>query len=225
MGKINVFKAAGDDMALINRFTKKELSEDEVYPFSLVAADTKIDRDMERFSVAALEDLAKLYVGSTIITDHNPRADNQCARIYAAHTETDGEVTRLIVNAYMLWEGNEDLIGRIDAGIIKEVSVGCAVRKKVCSICGKNAEECRHTRGKSYGGQVCHVILDGATDAYEISFVAVPAQKEAGVIKCRKSFDADSDQGNEQEVLQDEESKKLALRITLEAAKIKTRET
>jgi len=33
------------------------------------------------------------------------------------------------------------------------------------------------------GGQICHVDLDDATDAYEASFVAVPAQPAAGVVK------------------------------------------
>lgn len=31
--------------------------------------------------------------------------------------------------------------------------------------------------------QTCHAVLDCPTDAYEWSFVAVPAQREAGVIK------------------------------------------
>ena len=31
--------------------------------------------------------------------------------------------------------------------------------------------------------EVCHVVLNQPTDAYEWSFVAVPAQREAGVIK------------------------------------------
>jgi hypothetical protein len=34
-----------------------------------------------------------------------------------------------------------------------------------------------------YGGKICHTVLDGITDAYEWSFVAVPAQRNAGVTK------------------------------------------
>ena len=40
-------------------------------------------------------------------------------------------------------------------------------------------------RGETYGGVRCCAVLDGAADAYEWSFVAVPAQREAGV---RKSY-------------------------------------
>jgi hypothetical protein len=38
-------------------------------------------------------------------------------------------------------------------------------------------------KGQEYGGAVCHAELSGAVDAYEWSFVAVPAQRNAGVIK------------------------------------------
>ena len=38
-------------------------------------------------------------------------------------------------------------------------------------------------KGRQYGGKQCCAILEGAVDAYEWSFVAVPAQRGAGVIK------------------------------------------
>jgi hypothetical protein len=38
-------------------------------------------------------------------------------------------------------------------------------------------------KGESYDGQVCCAILQEPMDAYEFSFVAVPAQREAGVLK------------------------------------------
>ena len=37
--------------------------------------------------------------------------------------------------------------------------------------------------GRSYDGKVAFTVLSDATDAYEWSFVAVPAQREAGVVK------------------------------------------
>ena len=44
-------------------------------------------------------------------------------------------------------------------------------------------QSCSHVKGKTYGGRLCHVVLDVITDAYEWSFVAVPAQVNAGVTK------------------------------------------
>ena len=43
--------------------------------------------------------------------------------------------------------------------------------------------KCRHRKGQAYDGKSCHAILDEPADAYEWSFVAVPAQRGAGVTK------------------------------------------
>ena len=42
---------------------------------------------------------------------------------------------------------------------------------------------CGHQPGKKYGGRLCYTLLEDPTDAYEWSFVAVPAQPAAGVTK------------------------------------------
>ena len=46
-------------MEKINRFTRKELTEDDVYCFSVILCDNEIDRDCEKFSVEALKELAE----------------------------------------------------------------------------------------------------------------------------------------------------------------------
>ena len=58
-------------------------------------------------------------------------------------------------------------------------------RPQTCSICGRDrrTDPCPHHNGQTYGGKQCHTVLDGITDAYEWSFVAIPAQREAGVTK------------------------------------------
>ena len=47
----------------------------------------------------------------------------------------------------------------------------------------RNQGDCGHVKGQEYGGQLCYASLEGASDAYEFSFVAVPAQPAAGVVK------------------------------------------
>ena len=98
-----------------------------------------------------------------------------------------GEVyCALRADAYMVRSPeNQGLILEIDGGIKKEVSVGCSIGKKVCSICGADRQEatCGHQPGKKYGGRLCYTLLEDPTDAYEWSFVAVPAQPAAGVTK------------------------------------------
>lgn len=63
------------------------------------------------------------------------------------------------------------------------MSVGCSVERCVCSICGEDINTCAHKKGEVYGGKVCCAELVNAQDAYEWSFVAVPAQPRAGVLK------------------------------------------
>ncbi len=181
------------ELVLINRYTRSQYGEDEVYAFSVVLCDNDIDRDGERFSDKALEQLSELFVGVTGITDHRPTSDNQNARIFACKVESDEHKVckdgraykKLVARAYVpKSKGNEEFILALDSGIKKEVSVGCAVKKRICSICGKDNSQCTHIRGKTYGGSVCYAELDEVTDAYEWSFVAVPAQKSAGVVKC-----------------------------------------
>ena len=83
-----------------------------------------------------------------------------------------------------------DLIAEIEGGIKREVSVGCAVERAVCSICGGDlrAGDCGHRKGQEYGGRLCFASLEGASGAYEFSFVAVPAQPLAGVVKSAGSW-------------------------------------
>lgn len=185
-------KPTAEELEQINRFTRRTLGEDEVYVFSVVLCDNEIDRDGERFSEEALEKLSELFVGVTGIADHNPLSENQTARIFTCRTETvEGKLTgdgkpykQLLARAYLpRSEQSQELILDLDSGIKKEVSVGCSVKKRRCSVCGKEFSVCEHRKGKSYGGKTCFVTLDEPVDAYEWSFVAVPAQKAAGVVK------------------------------------------
>ncbi len=106
------------------------------------------------------------------------------ARIFETQVITEGDVTYLKAWAYIRRGGaNEEIIADIEAGIKKEVSVGCAMGRAICSVCGSEYGTCGHVKGESYEGQVCHTILQEPLDAYEFSFVAVPAQREAGVMK------------------------------------------
>ncbi len=193
------------DLEKINSLARKTQTQESVYVFNVVLCDNEIDRDFERFSVDALNLLAPMFVGKTGILDHNMQANNQVARIFETRIETDllkktraGEnYTKLVARAYMArTQKNQDLIAEIDAGIKKEVSVGCAVSSVKCSICGQDLRRnrCSHKIGEKYKNEVCHGVLGNPTDAYEWSFVAVPAQIGAGVTK---SFGASKVKGEQ----------------------------
>ena len=168
----------------INAQAKVKLSAEQVYIFSLRLCDDQIDRDWERFDTAALPVLAKLFIGRTGIVDHKWSSDAQVARVFAAEVVKEGGVSYIKAWAYIRRGGYADeVIADIEAGIKKEVSVGCAMGRSVCSICGSEYGSCGHHKGEYYDGQLCCAILKEPMDAYEFSFVAVPAQPEAGVLK------------------------------------------
>lgn len=176
------------ELARINAHTLRELSGEEVFTFSLAACDNQIDRDDERFSDATLNELAQLYPGKPVLLDHNWSAKDQSGRVYAAEVredETRAGVKRLILRCFVpRLESTKDFIEAIETGLKKECSVGCSVKARKCSICGEDYYgSCLHIRGQDYDGRRCHVVLEGAEDAYEVSMVAVPTQKEAGIIK------------------------------------------
>ena len=174
-------------LAAINAQSKAELTAEQVYVFSLRLCDDQPDRDMERFDTAALPGLAKLFLGKTGVVDHNWSSGCQFARIFETEVVREDRCSYIKAWAYIRrGEKNDELIADIEAGIKKEVSVGCAMGQARCSICGEPYGTCAHRKGAVYDGETCLAVLSEPLDAYEFSFVAVPAQRAAGVTKAGK---------------------------------------
>lgn len=205
---IGALTASEEDLKLINQYALEPLEADDVFLFKISvcsnAQDT--DRDYEPFMLRAVKELSKHLEGKTIILDHDPSAKNQIARIYATQlinynekTEADESLTSLEAHCYMVkTDRNADLIAEIKAGIKKEVSVGFSTSEMKCSICGKRFVTCAHHKGQIYDGKVCRAQIKDCIDAYEVSFVAVPCQVNAGTVK---SANADENNNSEDELL------------------------
>ena len=179
-----------EELDQINRFSKAELTADQVYTFSVRLCDNEVDRDFERFGTEDLDRLGELFLGKSGIFDHQWSAKGQTARIYRTDvvrepgtvTAAGDEYRWLKGWAYLMrTEKNQELITEIEGGIKKEVSVGCSMGRSVCSVCGAENGACGHVKGQMYGEKLCFMELKDPKDAYEWSFVAVPAQREAGV--------------------------------------------
>lgn len=191
--KISGIELNTDEMTLINKYALEPLLPDEVFAFKIAICGNEIDRDFEVFPTETLNALSKLFVGKTVLKDHQFKTDNQKARIYATEVvenvtlaSTGEKYAQLIARCYMLKnESNTDLISDIRAGIKREVSVSCVMGSAVCSICGTDNRKayCKHINGREYDGKICYFKLLSPRDAYEVSFVAVPAQPDAGVTK------------------------------------------
>lgn len=204
VASVSPLEVTDADLKKINKYTLSPVSAEDVFIFKATIADNEQDdRNFMPFNLKALQDLKKLYPGKTMLKDHARRADNQIARIYDtelvqdANKQTElGELhTELVAKIYMIkTDSNKDLISEIMGGIKKEVSTATVPEKMVCNICGVDnmKDYCRHWPGREYdvadatgksSKRRCKMLLHGAKEAYELSFVAVPAQPRAGTHK------------------------------------------
>ena len=167
----------------VNLQSKGELTAEAVYVFSVRLCDDQVDRDNERFDTGALPELGRMFLGKPGIVDHNWSAEKQVARIFDTEVRQEDGVSCLMGWAYIPRAGREQLISDIESGIRREVSISCSMGKRLCSICGQEMGTCGHRAGEEYGGEICTAVLTEPKDAYEFSFVAVPAQPLAGVQK------------------------------------------
>ena len=184
------------ELEIINSYATVPLKAEDVFIFTVTLCDNEVDRDNERFTLEALCKLRELFPGKTGISDHSMRSKDQRARVFRTYLEESGSknsvdepYTALKARAYMLRSReNESLIAEIEGGIKKEVSISCSMNKSTCSICKADmrSHACKHVKGRSYDGKPCFAELSEPTDAYEWSFVAVPAQRNAGVTKSFK---------------------------------------
>lgn len=182
--------ATDEDMLLINEYSLRPLEKEEIFCFSVKLCDNDIDRDFERFNEESLKALEALFVGKTGILNHSMKSEDQSCRTYKTQLISDNEKRTIDGQPYMYlkaWcytvrsDKNESLIRDIESGIKKEVSISCASDTRICSVCGEL--NCSHIAGRKYNGETCHKTITHITDAYEWSFVAVPAQRQAGVTK------------------------------------------
>lgn len=179
-----------EEMELINTYSRCKLTPEEVYCFSFVLCDNELDRDFEQFATEELDTIARLFEGKIGICNHNPRTNNQCARIFRCAVSTDPTIKTtlgedyscVVAEAYIpKTEGNLELIEQIDSGIVKEGSVSCTVKSSLCSVCGCELDslDCAHKKGQYYGTKLCYGILSEVCDDYEWS-VVVSASKKMG---------------------------------------------
>lgn len=182
--KKNNILPTDEDMSLINQYTRRELSKDEVYVFSLVLCDNDVDKSFECFTLESLFELRKLYIGKTGILSHNQTArifSCEVKRINGKKTKTGKHYYQLVAKAYIVkTDSNKNIARNIELGNLKEASIGCAVRKRLCSICGNYIDSylCTHTKGKKYKRKLCCCKLVDVVDAYEFAVVADTVNKK-----------------------------------------------
>lgn len=190
----NMFGTPSDeDYELIKTYLNGDIDKESLFVYPVLLCGNEVDRVGEQFTHESLVEMADLMTGVTGILDHEHKSGNQHSVVYKTElcasdlkNQLNEPYEYLVGYCYMLNnDKNKQLIEEIKAGIKDGVSVGFNNKNTECSICGKNMlnGECNHTKLQTYDGKLCIGKLKDITDAYEWSFVAIPCQSEAGVIK------------------------------------------
>lgn len=190
------------DIDIINSISNQTLTNDDVYCFKLRLCDTLLDRVADRMTLKFLTEFADKVNEKSVplLKDHDWSAEKQLGRIYKACVKKDdNDIDYVEAWAYVLNTSSD--IDKIKAGILKEVSVSFDCLS-ICSVCGQDMTKdfdghgiCanKHVAGEEYSDGKCESILTSCIDVFEVSFVAVPCQPNAAVIKgLTQSGQADS---------------------------------
>lgn len=187
------------ELALINQMMSEDLSEDDVYIFSIRLCDSKVDSHNECFTVDALFDLKMLYLGKTGIIETADGSKNVKARIISCEIERDGFDYILTARAFIpKTKQTQSIINYIEDNSDIGVSVGAAVGACVCSICNNAMASplCNHHKGDHYycmgnESELCYGKIVSATDAYEFN-IKLPKSKKykAKVRRVKRKKDA-----------------------------------
>lgn len=164
-----------------------EVLEDEAeyYKFEIRLCDTKIDRDFEKFTLPCLHKLSEMFVGKNGFVGQDSIAKILSTVVLKGK---DGEWFIKANASIKNIPENFKVIEEIKSGKKKEVSIGCSVATRTCSICGDSTGSCNHKPGEYYNGKQCFMELNDLTDVFEWSFVATPVKEEANMDKPLKDW-------------------------------------
>lgn len=129
---------------------------------------------LDRSAVNAVSGLAP---GVPVLMNHDTgsfagASGMPVGRVFAAETlEREGAKWARLMFWMPATEYTAELVQRIDAGAIGEVSVSIGYEKLDCSICDTDLEKCSHIPGDMYDGKTCEGVISGVTDFFEVSLV------------------------------------------------------
>lgn len=165
----------------INKFTRRNLSADEIQIFKIILCNNDIDKDYNCLSNDAIESLKELYIGKTtsLLMDDGK---NILARIFDTEIITDssiktetGEDYKYLMASLFIIKSDENLpyLSKFSGAENNYGTISYSVNTKECSIChcNQNRMSCEHIKGKTYEGNLCYTILKDVMDAYEWDWV------------------------------------------------------
>ena len=188
--KVEDYRPSPEELALINKYSNVDLTADDVYVFTLTSADQEVDRSADQFTAKALKEMAEMSPDKPYLMNHDWEVNSVVGKIF------DAKAGKTLTQKVYVpdTEKNKDFITGMLNGTLNKVSVGFSISPKeyICSSCQKSlySMECSHyPGGKDKEGKPVIGIIKGVKDYYEISNVAVPAQRNAGIRREEKDFD------------------------------------
>ncbi|MEE8418181.1 MAG: hypothetical protein V3S06_05895 [candidate division Zixibacteria bacterium] len=124
-----------------------------------------------RFKRDDLASLSRLIIDTPVLIGHD-RSSVPLARTFHAELEQKGEM--LWLKSYFYWPKSNDgvsdqLLDKIDSGILKECSISFIYTTPECSDCGQDIRNCPHEANANNG---THFIYKGITQVLETSLVS-----------------------------------------------------
>lgn len=185
-----------DDLAAINQQSAAPLRAEQVFIRSMYLCSSQpCEADGCQFTRAALEQIARLIVGQSVLPGHDRRS-LPLARFYRAQViERIGEPHPVhFVRAWFYWlrdtSGAKDLLLNIDGGIYREASLAWKFNQWRCSICNAHNNQCSHRPGERYGDTTCYRLIDSVNEVLEGSLVYKSADRSTNVTGARSAEDS-----------------------------------
>lgn len=190
-GELSAFpqpsQAQADLIALINDriHPPTPLTLEDVHIRAMRLVSDQVNDHGGRFPIEEHERLCELLIDSPVMIGHD-HSSLPVARNFAARCVDEGD--RSWVEVWFYWlkgEGphHDQLAADIDAGVVKEGSIGFEFALPQCSICGQDIRTCEHIPDVEYDGRVAHYEYRNIIRVLETSLVYRGATPNTRIVK------------------------------------------
>lgn len=138
------FSIIDNDLQLINKYSTRPLTLDDVLCVEIKVCDNAIDRDNEYFNFNSLVSISEQIIGKSVLLDHDWSSAKQVGRVYSSEVvtesvrnESNGLFYAYVRSKIYIPVGKKALVDDVICGVKKEVSVGVQASNYLCHSGGR----------------------------------------------------------------------------------------